>query len=337
MPRKPRVEYAGAVYHVMSRGNRQQAIFRTDQDREMFLDTLGEACGRTGWKVHAFVLMGNHYHLLIDIAEANLVAGMQWLQSTYTKRFNARHREWGHLFQGRYKAIPVEPGGDYFLTIATYIHLNPVRMKGYDFGREKLQNFRWSSYPAYVGRVPRPEWLCAERALDNLGLADTAAGRRKYAEYMDGRVEEVRRSDQPWKADENWQKIRRGWFFGGEGFRHEILGRLGKSLEKGRRESYSGEEVKTHDEARAEELIVAGLEKLGLEESDLGGMIKNSPEKYALAWLVRRNTCVGNGWIKARLRMGKATNFAEFLKKIEASKRGGWGYAPFSKIQNIKS
>ena len=139
----------------MSRGNRQQAIFRIDQDREMFLDTLGEACSRTGWQVHAYVLMGNHYHMLLETAEANLVVGMQWLQGTYTKRFNARHREWGHLFQGRYKAIPVEPGGDYFSTLATYIHLNPVRMKGYDFESEKLQHYCWSSYPAYIGKAPR--------------------------------------------------------------------------------------------------------------------------------------------------------------------------------------
>ena len=104
----------------MSRGNRQQAVFRTDMDREMFLAALGEACGRTGWKVHAYVLMGNHYHLLLETAEPNLVAGMQWLQSTYTKRFNAYHREWGHLFQGRYKAIPVEPGEGYLITYGIF-------------------------------------------------------------------------------------------------------------------------------------------------------------------------------------------------------------------------
>ena len=210
-------------------------------------------------------------------------------------------------------------------------------MKGYDFGKHKLRDFRWSSYPAYVGRVPRPEWLRADRALDNLGLADTAAGRRKYAEYMGGRVEEVRHSAQPWKADENWQKIRRGWFFGSEGFRSEMLGRLGKSLKKGKRESYSGEEVRTHDEAWAEQLVLAGLKKLRLEESDLGRMIKNSPEKYALAWLVRRNTCVGNGWIKARLRMGKATNFSELLKKLGTAKRGEWGFEIFSTVKDIIS
>lgn len=337
MPRKPRVEYAGATYHVMSRGNRQQSVFRTDGDRETFLGTLGEACGRTGWKVHAYVLMGNHYHLLLATAEPNLVAGMQWLQSTYTKRFNASHREWGHLFQGRYKAIPVEAGGSYFPAVATYVHLNPVRMRGYDFETEKLPEYRWSSYPAYVGKAPRPEWLGTRRVLEGLGMADTPAGRRKYAEYMGLRVEEVRHSDKPWKADESWQKIRRGWYLGSDGFRREMLERLGAAMGTSKRESFSGEEVQAHDETRAEELVAAGMEKLKLAEADLDAMIKNSPEKYALAWLVRRNTCVGNAWIKARLRMGKATNFSELLKKIEAAKRGGWGFEAFHSVEQINS
>ena len=337
MPRKPRVEYAGATYHVMSRGNRQQSVFRTDEDRETFLATLGEACGRTGWKVHAYVLMGNHYHMLLETTEPNLVAGMQWLQSTYTKRFNASHREWGHLFQGRYKAIPVEAGGSYFPTVATYIHLNPVRMKRYDFETEKLPEYRWSSYPAYVGKASGPEWLGTRRVLEGLGMADTPAGRRKYAEYMGQRVEEVRHSDKPWKADDSWQKIRRGWYLGSDGFRREMLDRLGAAMGTSKRESFSGEEVRTHDETRAEELIAAGMKGLRLTEADLDSMIKNSPEKYALAWLVRRNTCVGNAWIKARLRMGKATNFSELLKKIEAAKRGGWGFEAFHSVKHIKS
>ena len=337
MPRKPRVEYAGAVYHVMSRGNRQQAIFRTDEDREMFLHTLGEVCGRTGWKVHAYVLMGNHYHLLLEIAEANLVVGMQWLQSTYTKRFNARHREWGHLFQGRYKAIPVEPGSDAFLAIATYIHLNPVRVRKYDFEKNSLRDFRWSSYPGYIGEVPGEDWLCVSRVLGALGLAASRGGRRRYAEYMEGRVGEVRHSQQPWKADEAWGRIRRGWYFGGDGFRTELLGRIGKSMKRGKRESYSGEEVMAHGLARAEEWIASGLKGLGLQEEDLGGMIKNSPEKYALAWLVRKNTSVRPGWIKERLQMGKATNFAERLRKLESAKPGEWGGRAFSKVQNINS
>ena len=90
MPRKPRIEYKGAVYHVMSRGNRGEAIFRDDSDHETFLETLGQACGRAGWLIHAYVLMGNHYHLLLETPQANLVVGMRWLQSTYTQRFNEK-------------------------------------------------------------------------------------------------------------------------------------------------------------------------------------------------------------------------------------------------------
>ena len=104
MARKARVEFEGAVYHVLDRGDRREAIFRDDADRERFLATLGEACLRTGWRVHALVLMSNHYHLLIQTPHANLVAGMRWFQTTWTVRFNRRHRLSGHLFQGRYKS-----------------------------------------------------------------------------------------------------------------------------------------------------------------------------------------------------------------------------------------
>ena len=93
------MEYAGAIYHVMSRGDHSEAVFRTDDDRLSLRATLGEVCARTGWHIHAYVLVGNHYHLLVETPEPNLVAGMQWLQGTYTKRFNARHRLWGHFFR----------------------------------------------------------------------------------------------------------------------------------------------------------------------------------------------------------------------------------------------
>ena len=332
----PRVEYAGAIYHVMSRGNHAQKVFRAEGDCGMFLEALGEVCVRTGWKVHAYVLMGNHYHLLLETPEGNLVAGMQWLQSTYTKRFNAGHREWGHLFQGRYKAIPVEPGTGYFPVVATYIHLNPVRMKGYDFERARLADYRWSSYPAYVGKGPRPGWLCVERVMEGLGLADTAAGRRKYAEYMAGRVAEVRHSDQPWKADENWQNIRRGWHFGGEGFRREILERVERALKASRRASYGGDAVREHGESRAEAWIAKGMEALGVSNADLARQKMNSPEKYALAWLARRNTAVRPAWIKERLKMGTATGFANLLRKLERAKRNEWGYAEWRKVKGLE-
>ena len=105
MPRKARVEFDGAVYHLLDRGDHQEAIVRGDADRERFVATLGKLCERTGWRVHAFVLMTNHYHLLVETPQANLVAGMRWFQTTYTMRYNRRHRLSGHLFQGRYKAV----------------------------------------------------------------------------------------------------------------------------------------------------------------------------------------------------------------------------------------
>ena len=105
-----------------------EAIFQDDLDRQMFLKTLGQACERAGWRVHSYVLMGNHYHLLIETPEANLCAGMRWFQGTYTIRHNARHKLHGHLFQGRYKAVVVDgEDGTYFRTVSDYIHLNPVR------------------------------------------------------------------------------------------------------------------------------------------------------------------------------------------------------------------
>ena len=98
MARKIRLEYAGAVYHVMARGNQGRRIYADDPDRKRWLETLAEGCEQTGWRIHAYVLMPNHYHLLAETPEANLVAGMKWLQSTYTQRYNARHKVFGHLF-----------------------------------------------------------------------------------------------------------------------------------------------------------------------------------------------------------------------------------------------
>ena len=113
---------------MMSRGNRLEAIFEDDEDRRIYLKTLEETCRSSGWTVHGFVLMGNHYHLLLETHRSTLVKGMQYLNSTYTRRYNVRHKTFGHLFQGRYKALLVEAEEKgYFLTVSDYIHMNPVR------------------------------------------------------------------------------------------------------------------------------------------------------------------------------------------------------------------
>gem|GEM_PF-1690255 len=124
------IEFFGAYYYVMTRGNRRETIFHNDDDRRFFLATLFEACAMTGWRVHAWVLMGNHYHVFIETPEANLVAGMSWLQNTVTRRYNVRHQAWGRLFGDRYKAVLVGGADTYhYRTLADYIHLNPVRAR----------------------------------------------------------------------------------------------------------------------------------------------------------------------------------------------------------------
>jgi len=158
MARSLRIEFAGAHYHVMARGNRRQDIFLSDPDRETFLTTLEQACERTGWRVLAWVLMSNHYHLALETPEPNLVSGMTWLQTTYTRRFNSRLGKWGHLFGDRYKAILVESEGltdrrptvdrppDYLRTLIDYIHLNPVRAGLISPDRDQsVLDYPWSS------------------------------------------------------------------------------------------------------------------------------------------------------------------------------------------------
>ncbi len=319
MPRKPRIEYAGAIYHVMSRGNRGDSIFLDDRDRETFLSTLDEACGRCGWRIHAFVLMGNHYHLLLETPEANLVAGMKWLQGTYTQRFNSRHKQWGHLLQGRYKALLVDgSAGEYFSTVASYIHLNPARAKLFDLEKGKLSDYPWSSYPLYLRPSKRPDWLCVDRFMGSLGLADDSSGRGALRRVMQKRVVEIAHCGNPMEADAAWKDIRRGWCFGSERFRDELLDRLNDIIGvSGKRESFDGVESRQYDEQEAERILAGGLGALSIDEQQLKEMRKSCPEKCVLAWHVRKRTCVSNEWIKRRLHMGKATNFSALVKRVD--------------------
>ena len=320
MPRKPRVEYSGAVYHVMCRGNGGQAIFADDLDRGMFLDVLDEVCERCGWRIHAYVLMGNHYHVLLETPEPNLVAGMKWLQGTYTQRYNARHRRWGHLFQGRYKALPVHADEEgYWESVSSYIHLNPARAGLFDLKTGDLLDDPWSSYPAYVRSAKRPAWLVVERVLGARQMADNIAGRKAYGRFMGKRVAEILHAENPREADVEWKRIRRGWFLGPEEFRERLGELIDAQMGSRNRTSYSGEEVDLHDERKAESLLQAGLKVLKLDESVVVSGSKSSDEKCLLAWLLRRHTAIPNAWIACRLNMGRADCLSRYPKRIDAT------------------
>ena len=146
MARKLRVEYPGAIYHVLNRGDRREPIFHDDADRKRFVETLAECCAKTGWQVHAYVLMPNHFHLVVETPQPNLVAGMKWFLGTYTARFNRRHKLFGHLFSGRYKSLIVDGSGSgYLKTVCDYVHLNPAR-SGLLAPAQPLSAYPWSSF-----------------------------------------------------------------------------------------------------------------------------------------------------------------------------------------------
>lgn len=154
MSRPLRIEFAGALYHVTSRGDGREDIFLDDGDRELFLVVLSEAVEAYNWSVHSYCLMGNHYHLLLETPDSNLSKGMRHLNGVYTQRFNRSHKRVGHVFQGRYKAIIVQKE-NYLLELARYIVLNPVRARMV----RSVRDWPWSSYRASAGLADCPAWL----------------------------------------------------------------------------------------------------------------------------------------------------------------------------------
>ena len=154
MVRPLRIEFEGALYHVTSRGDRQEAVYLDNHDREGFLELLGHVCRRFNWVVYAYCLMGNHYHLVVETREGNLSRGMRHLNGVYTQRFNRAHGRVGHVFQGRYKAILVQKES-YLLELSRYVVLNPVRARMV----KTAGAWPWSSYGAICGKVPASEWL----------------------------------------------------------------------------------------------------------------------------------------------------------------------------------
>lgn len=178
MARPLRLEYPGAIYHVTARGNAQNAVFLDDSDRETFLTCLGEIVLRLGWLCHAYCLMDNHYHLLVETPDGNLSQGMRQLNGVYTQRFNRHHQRVGHLFQGRYKAILVERDS-YLLELCRYVVLNPVRAKMI----KHIERYPWSSYPATLGMTACPGWLSTDWLLGQFGKRRSIA-RQRYAEFV---------------------------------------------------------------------------------------------------------------------------------------------------------
>ena len=202
MSRPLRIELAGGLYHVTSRGDRREAIYRDDQDRADWLVVLGEVCRRFNWRCHAYCEMTNHYHVVVETPDANLSRGMRQLNGVYTQLTNRRHGLVGHLFQGRFKAILVERDA-YLLELARYVVLNPVRAAM----APQAGDWSWSSYRAMVGQDPAPAWLETDWLLGHFG-EERSCAQAAYVAFVRQGV------GQP----SVWEGLRHQVFLGSEAF-----------------------------------------------------------------------------------------------------------------------
>ena len=202
MSRPIRIEFSNALYHVTARGDRREDIFEDDEDRQMFLSTLVQVVTQFNWICHAWCLMDNHYHLLIQTPDGNLSKGMRQLNGIYTQASNRRHQRVGHLFQGRFKAILVDSDA-YLLELTRYVVLNPVRAGMV----KKPADWRWSSYRASVGLEPAALWLAVDGLLAQFAKRRSLAQQR-YAQFVAEGI----------KAASPWSNLKGQVFLGDEQF-----------------------------------------------------------------------------------------------------------------------
>ncbi len=297
MARKLRIEFEGARYHVINRGNYRTAVFKSSGAADSFLMTLEDAVERFGWILFGYVLMRNHYHLAIETPQGNLSVGMHWLQSTFSTRFNRFRGEQGHLFQGRFTSALLED--DHAVRrVVDYIHLNPVRAKFISV--KKVGDFRLSSLSRLTQKTGM-KGLDPSVWMEALGLKRTTKGWRDYMSHL----EEV-------NGTEEDGLIRNAWAVGSQAWRREIAKLYGAK---------TGYAALTHAqrkglqeaqwEARLEEL----LKQAKRSEEELASVLKFPDWKLAIAKVLRDELNANSHWLADRLKMGTASSLRVYLAR----------------------
>ena len=309
MARKLRLEYPGACYHVINRGNYRADVFGTEGAAAAFESGLFEACAKSNWVLHAYVVMSNHYHLALETPEGNLVAGMQWLQATFANRFNKLRGERGHLFQGRYKALVVEPGAA-LGQVCHYIHLNPLRAG--IVTADQLRTFRRSSYWHLWQPKTRPVCLNVQTALTEAGqLADTPAGRRRYADYLNWQA-----ADGPAGRNAAYASMSKGWALGTKQFRSALTKDHQLRAESRAWESAGAGEIR---EQHWQEHLVKCMAKVRKTPEDARHDRKSAPWKVAIAAELKRTSQATNRWLAAQLNMGSPVAVSQYVGRCQRS------------------
>lgn len=306
MARRLRIQFEGAVYHVINRGNYRRDVFETADQAAAFERCLFETAERMKWRLFAYVLMRNHYHLAVETTEPNLVEGMHWLQSTFATRFNRFRHERGHLFQGRYQALLVEPGPT-LCRVVDYIHLNPVRAS--IVPAEHVGNFRWGSLRRFL-QGERPGCLQSEDWLETAGLGDTPDDWKIYVR----RLTELAGAKERQK-ELGFPEMSRGWAIGTHGWRQALAhDHAHRALSPG----LAAKELIELKQAGCDRALDALLKLAGKTLADAAKERKGVAWKVNIARILRASTPATNRWIAEKLRMGAPNSVSQYLSTTRA-------------------
>lgn len=306
MARKLRIQYPGALYHLINRGNYRSDVFANSGTAQSFLKAVAETCSRFGWRLHAYVVMRNHFHLAAETPEPNLVDGMHLLQSSFATRFNRYRAANGHLFQGRYKSILIEDAAA-LLRVVNYIHLNPVR--AHLTPTNDAAAFPWSSLNGFL-RGTTPPWLSVSDWLAQLDLDNTPQGRRAYVEYLARLAEDSKAQDR-----QEFSSLSQGWAIGTSGWKRALAKKYGRLALQGGMER---EEIREMTEARWSEVLEAELSAAGKSSADVTEEKGLTPWKIEIAQRLRQDAGASSQWISDHLHTGPASSLRGVLCRLAA-------------------
>ena len=312
MARKLRLEFPGAIYHVISRGNYRQDVFAAEKTKAAFEDCLFEACRKSGWVLHGFVIMSNHFHLAWATPKGNLVTGMRWLLSTFSTRFNRYRNERGHVFQGRYKSLLVEAGAA-LGQVCHYVHLNPVRAGVLPVA--ELRTYRYGSYWYLWKRASRPKFLAVTTALREAGdLGDDRRGWQAYEKYLAWQAAEG-----PAGKSKAYVSLSRGWALGASEFKKALVIDHQLAATAKAWESAGAREVR---EIQWQEAVEESLRRLRIPAERIRADRKSAAWKVAIAAHLKGTTQAGNGWLAEHLSMGKSGSVSFYVSRARREAAG---------------
>ena len=312
MARPLRFEYPGAMYHVINRGNYRSWIFEDEGAKKSFEKTLFESCIEHSWVLHAYCVMGNHFHLALETPEGNLSAGMGWLQSAFAMRFNRYRKENGHVFQGRFKSIVVEDAPR-MAWLCHYIHLNPARAGIVPVGL--LRKYRYSSLHWLIqGRKGRPGFLKFSGMLESCGgLKDGPVGRRKYLEYLAWLNE-----DEPRQKTYLFDRMSKGWAHGSREFKTTLIEDRKLGAAERALDGDAGLEAK---ELIWESALEKCLLALGKGQHEIETDQKSADWKVACCAALRQTVRCPSKWISENLNMGAVAGVSRGLRQLREGDR----------------